>query len=83
MRGTKQTNRSALEPELEQELREDFDQADSDRDGRIDLAEFSSLLEDLDAGMTAQELRIGFQEIDTDRDGRIDLREFITWWTEP
>jgi len=83
MRGAKQSNRPALRPELEQELRQDFDHADNDRDGRIDFAEFSSLLEDLEAGMSAQELRIGFHEIDTDRDGRIDLREFITWWTEP
>ena len=75
-------DRSAREPELKQELKEDFEQADSDGDGRINFAEFSSLLEDLESGMSAEELRIGFHEIDTDHDGRIDLPEFIAWWTE-
>lgn len=73
---------SALEPELEQELKEDFEQADSDGDGRINFAEFSSLLQELEAGMSTEELRIGFHEIDTDHDSLIDLREFIDWWTE-
>jgi len=76
-------DRSALEPELEQELKEDFEQADSDGDGRINFAEFGSLLQDLEAGMSAEELRIGFYEIDADHDGLIDLREFTAWWTEP
>jgi len=75
-------DRSAREPELKQELKEDFEQADSDGDGRINFVEFSSLLEDLEAGMSTEELRIGFHEIDTDQDGRIDLREFIDWWTD-
>jgi calcium-binding protein CML len=73
---------SGLDPELRQELQEDFAQADGDSDGCISFAEFSSLLEDLEAGLSADELSIGFKEIDTDHDGRIDLREFIDWWTE-
>ena len=76
-------DRSMLEPEFQLELKENFDQADSDGDGRINFAEFSSLLQDLEAGMSAEDLRIGFHEIDTDHDGLIDLREFIAWWTEP
>jgi len=75
-------DRSTVRPELRQELKEDFEHADSDGDGRIDLAEFSRLLEGLEAGMSADELRTGFHEIDTDHDGRIDLREFIAWWTD-
>jgi calcium-binding protein CML len=63
-----------------QELQEDFASADDDGDGRIDFAEFKSLLEDLNAGMSQTELSIGFREIDTDRDGRIDLQEFAAWW---
>jgi len=76
-------DRSTLEPELQLELKENFEQADSDGDSRITFAEFSSLLVDLEAGMTVDELRIGFHEIDTDHDGLIDLQEFIAWWTEP
>jgi Ca2+-binding EF-hand superfamily protein len=67
---------------LEQELKEDFAEADSDHDGRIDFKEFGALLENLEAGVSEQDLRIGFHEIDTDHDGRINLREFVDWWTE-
>ena len=73
---------SGIDAELKRELKEDFAQADSDHDGRINFAEFGALLEDLEAGMSEQDLHIGFREIDTDRDGRIDLREFVAWWTE-
>jgi Ca2+-binding EF-hand superfamily protein len=67
-------------PASARELREAFATADSNRDGRIDFAEFEQLLRDLDAGMSKQELTLGFREVDTDRDGLIDTREFIEWW---
>jgi calmodulin len=73
---------AAISPEFLSELKEDFRQADSDRDGHIDFGEFQSLLENLEAGMSDDELRLGFHEIDVDRDGRIDFREFSAWWTE-
>lgn len=63
------------------ELKEEFVQADKDRDGRIDLLEFTSLMQGLDAGMSRTDLSIGFREIDTDADGLIDFQEFVDWWS--
>lgn len=64
------------------ELKEEFVQADKDRDGRIDFEDFKLLMQGLEAGMSATELRIGFREIDTDADGLIDFREFSDWWSQ-
>jgi Ca2+-binding EF-hand superfamily protein len=72
----------ASDPEALQELRDDFEFADGDDDGYIDLGEFSGLLDELGAEMSATDLHIGFQEIDTDRNGRISLDEFVAWWTQ-
>jgi len=76
------TPKPSASAELLRELKEDFEEADSDQDGHIDFGEFKTLLEDLEAGMSDGELRIGFREIDSDRDGSIDFREFSAWWTE-
>ncbi len=66
-------------PERLEELHEDFAAVDADQDGRIDYAEFGTLMENLNAGMKGPALRIGFGEIDTDHDGRISLAEFVAW----
>lgn len=73
------TNPSSMRPELIEELREDFAEVDDDQDGQIDFAEFSNLMENLEAGMSPDHLRIGFREIDSDHDGRINLTEFVAW----
>lgn len=64
----------------ERELEEEFAVADQDRDHRLNFTEFTSLLEGLEAGMSASELHIGFHEVDADADGLIDFREFVDWW---
>jgi Ca2+-binding EF-hand superfamily protein len=69
-------------PESPRELKRDFLEVDADRDGCIEFGEFASLMENLEAEMSAEELRIGFSEIDSNHDGRIDLREFVTWWSD-
>jgi Ca2+-binding EF-hand superfamily protein len=69
------------EEELD-ELREAFDYNDRDSDGRIQLDEFSAMLDELESGMSAKEIEIGFQDIDTNDDGLIDFSEFVDWWTE-
>ena len=71
---------SRRHPASVRELRAAFAVADSNRDGRIDFAEFGQLLRDLEGDMSNQELMVGFREVDTDRDGLIDAREFIEWW---
>jgi calmodulin len=69
------------EEELD-ELRETFDYNDRDGDGRIQLDEFSAMLDELEAGMTGADIEIGFQDIDTNDDGLIDFQEFVAWWAE-
>lgn len=69
------------EEELD-ELREAFDYNDRDNDGRIQLDEFSAMLDELEAEMSGNEIEIGFKDIDTNDDGLIDFDEFVAWWTE-
>ncbi len=64
------------------ELREAFDYNDRDSDGRIQLDEFSDMLDELEAEMSEKEIEIGFKDIDTNDDGLIDFQEFVAWWTE-
>ena len=64
------------------ELREAFDYNDRDADGRIQIDEFSAMLDELEAEMTRREVEIGFKDIDTNDDGLIDFDEFVAWWTE-
>ena len=64
------------------ELREAFDYNDRDSDGRIQLDEFSDMLDELEADMSGKEIEIGFKDIDTNDDGLIDFAEFVAWWTE-
>ncbi len=65
-----------------EELKEFFSDCDSNRDGLIQLAEFSTLLKNIGSDVTEDECRIGFAELDADQDGRIDFNEFVTWWNE-
>jgi calmodulin/calcium-binding protein CML/plastin-2 len=69
------------EEELD-ELREAFDYNDRDRDGMIQLDEFSEMLDELEAEMSEKDVRTGFNDIDTNDDGLIDFEEFVAWWTE-
>jgi hypothetical protein len=66
----------------QQELREHFAFCDSDRDHRINYAEFRALLENLEAGMSEEELRLGFGLIDLDGNGYISFDEFQRWWSD-
>lgn len=69
------------EEELD-ELREAFDYNDRDGDGKIQLDEFSDMLDELEAEMSEKEIEIGFKDIDTNDDGLIDFQEFVAWWSE-
>jgi Ca2+-binding EF-hand superfamily protein len=64
------------------ELREAFDYNDRDNDGRIQLDEFSAMLDELEADMSGNEIEIGFKDIDTNDDGLVDFAEFVDWWIE-
>ena len=65
-----------------EDLRESFDYNDRDGDGKIDFAEFASMLDELDAEIDTDEARVGFTAIDSDRDGAIEFDEFIDWWND-
>ena len=69
-------------PEELDELREAFDYNDRDGDGKIQLDEFSAMLDELEAETSESEIEIGFKDIDTNDDGLIDFDEFVAWWSE-
>ena len=71
-----------LTPEQYQELKESFEFNDLDNDGMIELDEFRSMLDALDAQMEPEAVRVGFETIDTDGDGGIEFDEFVDWWCE-
>jgi Ca2+-binding EF-hand superfamily protein len=64
------------------ELMENFEHFDRDHNGKIDLAEFSELLDALGSDMNDGDKRIGFDAIDTDGSKAIDFDEFATWWAD-
>jgi len=61
-------------------LRARFDRHDSDRNGRIDVTEFSALLAALALGYGEAQVRAAFTALDVDHDGQIELGEFAAWW---
>lgn len=64
------------------ELRQTFDTVDSNGDGWVVDKEFVSLLQRLDAELSADECLLAFEATDTDGDGKISFEEFMGWWTE-
>jgi len=62
------------------DVEELFEQADEDRDDRISLTEFRSLMLTLDRTMRDDAVAGSFLKIDTDNDGRIGFKEFRAWW---
>lgn len=73
----------ALTDEERTELKDIFSYFDEDKNGLIDYAEFTRLLDGLDANMSSEEMRIGFDATDIDNNGFIDVEEFIEWWCGP
>lgn len=61
-------------------LRARFDGYDRDADGRIELSEFSELLDTLGLGYEDAQVRSAFDSLDADHDGQIDFAEFCEWW---
>jgi calmodulin len=57
-----------------------YDGYDRDGDGRIDLAEFSALLDALGLGYEEAQIRAAFTALDADQNGQIELAEFSAWW---
>jgi calmodulin len=64
------------------ELRQNFDHFDANSDGKIELEEFSRLMDALGASEPGEETLIGFQAIDADGSGVIEFDEFEAWFTD-
>lgn len=63
------------------ELRQTFDEVDSDGNGRIGESEFVALLQRVDSELSRDECLLAFEATDADGDGSISFEEFIGWWT--
>jgi Ca2+-binding EF-hand superfamily protein len=57
-----------------------FAKFDADDNGRIDRAEFDSLLDALGSKMSKDDRDTGFKIVDVDGDGHITCDELATWW---
>lgn len=66
--------------EILDEIRSNFDYFDGDKNGRIDVKEFTKLLQVIEPTATKEQAAKGFDFIDDDNNGHIDLEEFINWW---
>jgi len=64
------------------QLRQSFDQCDSNGDGWIVAREFSELLKALDHDLSEDECLLAFEATDTDGDGAISFEEFMGWWAD-
>ena len=64
------------ENEFEKELREAFNEFDTNRNGTIDKEEFSSFMQKLGYRPTAHELQEMIDEVDKDKNGQIGFEEF-------
>jgi len=62
-------------------LRDRFERADGDADGKIDEAELAQLLDQLGLGFSDAQVHATFTSIDVNGSGRIELEEFRAWWT--
>jgi calmodulin len=63
-------------------LRAEFEKYDTDNDGRIDLGEFTNLVNLLSPNMDPRYIKGGFSLIDENADGLMSFDEFSEWWPE-
>lgn len=63
------------------EMRQTFDNVDSNGDGWIVGDEFVSLLQALDSDLSKDECLLAFEATDADGDGSVSFEEFMEWWT--
>ena len=64
------------------EVREIFSHYDTDGNGVIDVSEFGSLMDALDAELTEEQVKVGLEALDSNKNGTIEFDEFIVWWTD-
>ena len=73
------TGESMTDPK-DAELKQKFDDLDSNGSGAIDADEFQRLVRSLGVELSEEYLFTAFLAIDVNGNGRIDFGEFRTWW---
>lgn len=63
-------------------LRSKFRAANTDHSGKLDLAQFSALVDDLDIPLSKREKEIAFLYLDTTDCGTLTFDEFNAWFTQ-
>ena len=66
----------------ERELRELFDEIDTDGGGTLDRGEIKALADKLGVAMSKRELDLAMKEMDEDGSGEVDFEEFAEWWPQ-
>ena len=64
-----------------EELKENFEYFDSNGDGRLDLGEFTAMMEAMGVIGPGEDAAMGFREIDTDGSGEVEFDEFTRWFS--
>jgi Ca2+-binding EF-hand superfamily protein len=59
-----------------------FSRFDANGDGRIDEAEFRTIVESLGEIPSKEVLSLEFAAIDSNGDGRVVFQEFKAWWLD-
>lgn len=70
----------ALTEKQVDEIKNHFNFFDHDKNGCIDIDEFTELLVVLSPESNPEQAKEGFALIDTDGSGYIEFDEFLEWW---
>jgi Ca2+-binding EF-hand superfamily protein len=65
------------------EVRELFDEVDTDGSGEVDAAEVAQLVQNLGIKMNPSELQDAMAKMDIDGSGEVEFEEFYHWWMSP
>lgn len=65
------------------EVREIFDEVDTDGSGEVDADEVAQLVQNLGVKMSPCELQEAMADMDSDGSGEVEFEEFYHWWMSP
>lgn len=65
------------------EIRELFDEVDTDGSGEVDATEVAQLVQNLGIKMNSSELQDAMAKMDSDGSGEVEFEEFYHWWMSP
>ena len=61
-------------------LRAEFNEADTNRSGTINIDQFKMVTKNLNMDLNRRELEAAFLQIDVDDKGSVDFKQFLVWW---